>query len=338
MSGKPDGACGRCGAPVLEADLESGASVLLFGKRFCPACKKAAIDDVSLEELSEPPPTPRKPAPPKAATPPPPPKPAPKPGVPPPTRSARPAGPPSTGRHRAPARPASKTPLLAGGAVAVVAIVAVAAFALGRSGSPPAPPAKTPPPAPPPAAPAAADPDAGAKSAWSSLEPLLRRSDVSFDEQLAAIERARPRCKGTPYEAKLDEAKARVLSEKDGVEAGKRIGAVLDTLKKIAQEDKDFARYAEFQDLAQSARDLAARSSPAQLADINRLQTDYAGRYEKAAQPFFDEIEPAASGLASEKRWDAALAKIETFPARFRRSGAWRGLERLKQQIERDRR
>jgi len=256
MSGNPDSACGRCGAPVFEADLESGASVLLFGKRFCPACKKQAIDDVSLEELSEPPPPP-------AAT-------------------------------------------------------------------PPAVP-------PPPSAPAAADPDAKARSAWTALEPTLRRSDVPFDVQLAAIERARPACKGTAYEAKLDEARTRVLQEKDGVDAGKRIGAVLDTLKKIAQEDKDFARYGEFQDLAQSARDLAARSTPAQVSEINRLQADYAGRYEKAAEPYFAEIEPAASGLASEKRFDAALAKIETFPARFRRSGAWRGLERLKQQIERDR-
>lgn len=334
MSGKPDDACGRCGTPVLEADLESGASVLLFGKRFCPACKKQAIDDVSLEELSEPTTAPRTAAP-KAA---PPPKPAPKTSAPPPTRPLRPAGPPSTGRHRAPLRPASRLPILIVGAAAALVAVAVAAFTLGRSGSPPPPPGATPPAAPPlPSAPGAADPDAKAKSAWAALEPTLRRSDVPFDAQLAAIERARPDCKGTAYEARLDEAKARVLQEKDGVEAGKRIGTVLDTLKKIAQEDKDFARYPEFQDLAQSARDLAARSTPAQLAEINRLQADYAGRYEKAAEPYFAEIEPAASGLASEKRYDAALAKIETFPARFRRSGAWRGLERLKQQIERDR-
>jgi hypothetical protein len=340
----PPPSCGRCGAPVQEADLESGASVLLFGKVFCPACKKQAIDDVSLEELTEAPAPPPKPAPaprpaprvepapkpaPNPAAPPPPTRSAPKP-EPPPTRS----GPrPPTSRHRLPARSkSSRTPLLLGGAaVALVAAVAVAFLA--------GPPAAPPPPAPgvPAPAPAGADPDAKAKAAWAAVEPLLRRSDVGFDALIAALDRALLDCRGSSYEARVAEAKAKVLKEKEGLDAGRQIVAVLDTMKEISAKDKDFARYAEFAELAQKARDLAARSFPAQLADVNRLQQDYAGRYEKAAEPHFAEIEPAAAGLASEKRYDAALQKIETFPKQFRQSGAWRGLERLKQQIERDR-
>ena len=42
----------------------------------------------------------------------------------------------------------------------------------------------------------------------------------------------------------------------------------------------------------------------------------------------------AATILRGEDRFDDALARIETFPRELRQSGAWRSLERLKQQIE----
>jgi hypothetical protein len=331
----PAARCASCAAPVPHAALETGAAILLLGKAYCPSCKGAAAREVSLDDLSAPGPAAFQvssaPSPPKA----PPPRPA---------AAARPAAreravPPS---RAAPPRVSStsKKPLLIGGAVlAALAAVAVS-LALSARPEKPAPPDKDgAPPADsrPVSVPSTADPEARAKAAYAAVEPLLRRGDVEVDRLLAAIEAARPACKGTAYAERLEQARVKILANREKAEAGKGFDPLLEELKKAVADDAEFQRFLELLPKFQKARELAARAGPSAVSSLNALQQDYAGRYEKEAEPHYQRIQAAAEQLASERRYDDALKYIDSFPKHLRGSGAWRGLERLKEQTERDR-
>jgi Skp family chaperone for outer membrane proteins len=250
------------------------------------------------------------------------------------------------GRSPAPRRrPAAKTarrsraPVFLGlglalvGAGAGVGLILVSARNKGPK--PPAPPAvengtgATPP--------APADPrEERAREAFAKAQTAASRSESSFEEILAAVDQARDACRGTAFEAKLESLRNKVLREKEMIAAQKEYGALLDELKAAVAGDPEFKRYGDLRQKFQQARDLASRVGASALSDVQRLQQDYSGRYEKAAQPFFDEIREAVTALADvERRFDHALQKIETFPAHLRHSGAWRELERLKADIER---
>ena len=328
----PAARCASCGAAVPPEALETGAAILLLGKAYCPACKGAAARNVSLDDLATPGPAAFQisPAPPPPPTAPPKPKSA---AAPPPVRE-RPATVPRA--HPSRVRPPSRKPVFIGGAVLAALIVVVAAAVAFRPG-----PAAKPGPAPADPGPTttrlpAADPEARAKEAWAGVEPLLRRGDVDADRVLAAIEAARPACKGTSYAARLDEARVKVLADRDRAEAGKGFDPLFEELKKAVASDPEFRRYEELVPKFQKARELAALASPAAVASLNQLQSEYGGRYEKEAEPHYENIHAAAEQLASEKRYDDALKFIDSFPKHLRSSGAWRGLQRLKDQIERD--
>ncbi|HEX7898642.1 MAG TPA: hypothetical protein VF950_12835, partial [Planctomycetota bacterium] len=182
----------------------------------------------------------------------------------------------------------------------------------------------------------AADPEERARNAYAAVEPLLRRGDVDVDRLLAAIDAARPACKGTSYAVKLDDARAKVLADRDKAEAGKGFDPLFEELKKAVAADPEFLRYEELRPKFQKARELAGLASTAAVSSLNQLQQDYSGRYEREAEPHYERIHAAAEQLASEKRYDDALKFIDSFPKHLRGSGAWRGLDRLKTQIERD--
>jgi hypothetical protein len=226
-----------------------------------------------------------------------------------------------------------------GGALAALAAVGIVVF-LASGGSRPGPPDKPPvgtsPEDPPTPKTSPADARAAqARAAYTAAEIAARGSDAGFDDVLAVIDKARPACKGTPYEAKLEELRNRVQKEKELVEATRELNPLIEKLRAAVDADPGFARYAELVPEFERARELAARSSPQKLSEINALRQDYSGRYEKAAEPYFAEIKEYAEQVADEKRYDLALKKIETFPARLRQSGSWRALEKLKQDIER---
>ena len=334
----PAARCASCAAPVPHEALESGAAILLLGKAYCPSCKSAAARGVSLEELSTPGPAAF-----QVSPPPPGPKASPA-RVPPPA----PKAPPSRSPSRERAAPASRVipprgsstsrkPFFIGGAVLLALAAVAVALALRPGPRGPDPVAKPPDPSPV-SRPPSADPETRAKEAYAAVEPLLRRGDVDIDRVLAAIEAARPACRGTPYAAKLDEARVKVLADRDRSEAGKSFDPLFEELKKAVAEDSEFRRYLELLPKFQKARELAALSSSSAVSSLNVLQQDYSGRYEKEAEPHYQRIQAAAEQLASEKRYDDALKFIDSFPNNLRGSGAWRGLERLKDQIERDKR
>jgi hypothetical protein len=332
--------CSRCGSVIPEEALETGSAINLLGKSYCSGCKAKAVQDISLDELVEgnsPPPKPAtKPLPPEAS-----PRPTPKAAPPPaPTPRASPSPRrPETARHRvAQLRKPSRLPIV-GGVLAALVAVGVAAF-LMRGGSTPEPPVKPPVGTPPedPTTPKTSPADTRAeqaRTAYTAAEIAARDSDAGFDEILAVIDKARPACKGTPHEAKLEELRNRVQKEKELVEATRLLNPLIEKLKAAVGADPGFARYAELVPEFERARELAARSSPQKLSEITVLQQDYFGRYEKAAEPYFVEIREYAEQVADEKRYDLALKKIETFPSHLRRSSSWRTLEKLKQDIER---
>jgi hypothetical protein len=152
---------------------------------------------------------------------------------------------------------------------------------------------------------------------------------------MAAIERAVPDCRGSRYEAELEKLRNSAIRDRDQTEAVRGLQPLLDELRKAVSADTTFARFGEIQDKFQKARELASRSASPKVGEINQLQQDYAGRYEKAAEPHLKDIEFSAQVLADDRRYDDALAKIETFPKELRQSGAWRSLDTLKKEIER---
>jgi hypothetical protein len=179
------------------------------------------------------------------------------------------------------------------------------------------------------------DHEAQAREAFARVDDLARRSGASSDHLLAAIEKAKPSCRGTPWEKKLDELRARVLQEKEAEDAARDLSPLLDELRGAVSTDPDFKRFAELQSKFQTALEMAGKTASPRMPEIRALQKDYNGKYEKLAEPYYTEINEAATQLAEERRYDDALRKIDAFPQHLRLSGAWINLEKLKQDIER---
>jgi hypothetical protein len=335
--------CSTCGKPIPDEDFESGSAITVLGQRYCLGCKGPAMQKISLDDLvgSASPPAPRL-------------------APPPPSKSGPPAGSggskapgatavpsasgrsvplaksPSVARRAAARRASSRLPLfLAGAAGGLAVVVAALVFALRGSGSPdpgveprsPDRSAERPSPAKPPKK----DP---AEEAFLRVDALAARSQVSPDEVLSAVEAARAACRGTPWEPKLGEIRDRALADKDRQVGSRELDRFLQEVKPAVLADASLERYGELIPKVRAAREIASRISSPVLPEIQRLHQDYGERYELAATGPFKEIEEAAAGLASEKRYDSALAKIESFPPHLRLSGAWKTLENLKREIE----
>jgi hypothetical protein len=178
------------------------------------------------------------------------------------------------------------------------------------------------------------DRDAQAREAYARVEELSRRAGTSWDILLAAAEKAKPACRGTEWEKRLEELRARAAREKEAEEASRELGPLVDELKGAVATDPEFKRFAELQPKFTLAMQTAAKSDPARMAEIRALQKEYNGKYEKLAEPYYLDINEAATQLADEKRYDDALRKINTFPQQLRHSGAWMTLEKLKKDIE----
>jgi hypothetical protein len=344
--------CDSCGSPIRDSELETGQAVTLLGKKYCGACKGEAIQKVSLDDLSGAPapsvpapvkkaaaaprsaaPAAPKPAPaavPSAAS-----KPAPAPApAPPPTRTDR--KPPA--RRPAPApSPASRTPLIAGIAGAAAVLIAVGTY-FGLRGSPmpppPSPKGSTAGPASS-TAPPAKSPEDKARQAFAQVQELAARSGSSYDLLLAAGEKARGTCKGTSFEKPLEDLIAGIRRDKESEESARDLAPLIDELKGAVATDSEFKRYSELQPKFQLAIETAAKSGSSRVNEIRLLQSDYNTRYEKLAEPYYNDIHEAAVALADERRYDDAIRKIDTFPQQFRNSGTWTTLQKLRQDIER---
>lgn len=341
--------CDTCGKMITDEDLETGSAISVLGKSYCVACKEQAMKDISLDDLAGPPVARTAPLP--ASTP----KPAPPKGggveiirleapkdLPPQATPRTVVAPPRSSQRRAPGRPTgSKTALLfAGAAVGIGVILAVILLVSSGGGGAakkdPGPTSSSTKPSPPlPAPPTTDTREEKAEEAYRKAITVSRRSESSFEEIMAALDRAIPDCRGTKYEAELEKLRAGAIRDKDQMEAVRGLQPLLDDLRKSVAADTTFARFGEIQEKFQKARELASRSASTRVGEINQLQQDYAGRYEKAAEPHLKEIEFAAQVLSDDRRYDDALAKIETFPKEFRQSGAWRSLDNLKKEIER---
>jgi len=332
--------CDSCGSPISDSDLECGQAITMLGKRYCGACKTEAIQSVSLDDLSGKSPAAeaapvRKPAA-RASVP------APRPAV----SAARPDPAPVRRENRpipkksAPAAPPSRTPLIAAAAGVAVVLLVGGFFAIRGSATPekavpapgtPAPPA-TKAPAPPATAP---DRDRQARAAYDKVEEISRRAGTSPDLLLAAIDQARPACKDTEWEKRLENLAARTRTAKESEDSAKELSPLIDELKGAVATDAEFKRYSELQPKFQLAIETASRTGSPRITEIRALQRDYNSRYEKLAEPFYAEISETANALAEERRYDDALRKIETFPQQYRNSGSWTVLAKLKQDIER---
>lgn len=334
--------CDACGSPIPDSDLETGQAVTLMGKRYCSGCKTEAIQSVSLEELSGNPasaarkkaPTAPKPAPAR--------NPAPKPAAASRAPEEKPAPSASRLKREAPSRrsPAaaapSKTPLVAAVAGIVVIAVAAVAYVATRGSEPTRADPKNPPAAQPRSnGNSPADPEAQARAAFLQVEELARRGGVSWDIVLAAADKARPACKGTAFEKKLEDLRARAQREKEGEDSARELAPLIDELKGAVATDPEFKRFSELQPKFQLAIETAAKSGSPRVTEIRALQNDYNSRYEKLAEPYYTEIHEAATTLASERRYDDAIRKIDTFPQQFRNSGLWTTLQKLRADIER---
>jgi hypothetical protein len=336
--------CDSCGSPISDSDLESGQAITLLGKRYCGGCKAEAIQSVSLDDLSGKSPATetapaRKPAA-RAAVP------APRLAV----SAARPDPAPARRENRAiPKKPAvaappSRTPLIAAGA-GITAVLLVAAFFIFKSPATPekavpapgtpAPPTTKAPSPPSPSPTSALDRDAQARAAYDKVEEISRRAGTSLDLLLSAIDHARPACKDTEWERRLEDLAARTRKAKESEDSAKELSPLIDELKGAVATDAEFKRYSELQPKFQLAIETASRTGSPRITEIRSLQRDYNSRYEKLAEPFYAEISETANALAEERRYDDALRKIETFPQQYRNSGSWTVLAKLKQDIER---
>ncbi len=314
--------CSTCRSSIAEEDLETGAAVILLGRRYCTRCKGAALRRTSIEDVAA-----------EAA------------GVSHPA-TEKPQGRPTVkpASHARPAllprrrhRPIPTLLLSAAGAAAVLAAAALLTRG-GKTGggrhqaenTPQAVAGKSPGPAAP-----HESPDAAAR-AYSTAEERLA-STSSPEEVSRTVEAARPACRGTPWEARLDELRDRTIRRLEDAAAEMELLKIFGEIKAAVAGDPDFSRYAEVMEKAQRARALAARVAPGSIPDIQRAVSDYGERYEKMAEPFYEEIVETANGLAAERRYDDAIKKIETFPAKLRQSRAWKELETIKRRIEFDR-
>ncbi len=342
--------CDSCGKTITDDQLESGSAISVLGRSYCPDCKGQAVKDISLDDLASPPEPPPKipPKPPlKTALPPSStPRPAPAGGVevikldapkePPPQATPRAIVAPRAGQRRAAGRSTgSKVGLLiagSAGALAVALILATRSGGTGKQKPDPIPVAeKTPTPPPVPTR------EEKAEEAYRKAITISRRTESSVEEVLAAVDQAVPDCRGTKYEAELEKIRTGALRDRELTEAGRSLQPLLEDLRSAVASDTAFKRFAEIQDKFQKARELASRSASNRIGEINQLQQDYGGRYEKAADPHLKEIEFTAQVLTDDRRYDEALAKIETFPRELRQSGAWKSLDTLKKDIERKR-
>jgi len=334
--------CDSCGSPISDSDLESGQAITLLGKRYCGGCKSEAIQSISLDELSGKSPAAeispaRKPAARAAA-------PAPRPAV----SAPRPAPAPARRENKSIPKkspviaPPSRTPLIAAGAVVAVVLVVAAVFVFRSPATPekavPAPGTAAPPTTKAPPAPAsttAPDRDAQARAAYDKVEEISRRAGTSLDLLLSAIDQARPACKDTEWEKRLEDLAARTRKAKEAEDSAKELSPLIDEIKGAVATDTEFKRYSELQPKFQLAIETASRTASPRITEIRALQRDYNSSYEKLAEPFYAEISETANALAEERRYDDALRKIETFPQQYRNSGSWTVLTKLKQDIER---
>jgi cell fate (sporulation/competence/biofilm development) regulator YlbF (YheA/YmcA/DUF963 family) len=304
--------CDACGAAVRPAELESGAALRLAGRTYCRACKSEAAAGISLDDLG------------KVA-------PAPAPRKPPPPRKLPPADP---SRRRPAVAPAGKglpLPLLGGLGASAAALIVILLLLKGRNTPRPAPAPSTA--TTPSTAPATSEPTAP-DAAFGKLEALAKNPATSPGDLLRAADKALPSLKGTPHESRAREIRAAAAKELETAQRNEEFNPVLSKLQADSAADASFARFVELQDRFQKARALATRISPERVLEVQRLQTEYVNRYEKAAEPHLRDIQEEAAGLAGEGRFNDALRKIETFPAFLRHSGAWRGLERLRDDIQ----
>jgi hypothetical protein len=329
--------CDSCGSPIPDSDLETGNAISLLGKRYCVGCKTEAVQSVSLDDLAA------KPAVTRPAGPRPPSRPAPKP----PPKAAPPAPSPAPARvdrKAAPRRPApaarapNRAPLLIAGAAALIVAV-VAAVLLFRGGS--TSPSETNGPVKPGTSPGsnpkrpAPDRETQARNAFAKVEEITRRAGVSWDLVIAAADKAKPDCRGTEWEDRLEEIRSHAAHEKETEEAARDLTPLVDELKGAVATDPEFKRYAELQPKFQLALEMAGKTSPAKMPEIRALREGYNRKYEKLAEPHYDRIHEAATSLAEERRYDDALRQIDSFPQNLRQSGAWMTLEKLRQDIER---
>jgi hypothetical protein len=349
MSG-PAEICDSCGKTISDEELETGSAISILGRSYCPGCKAQAVQDISIEDLAAPAPG-AKPSP--AVPPPPLGKPAPRPAPPParsdantlkaePRKSAAPEETPRTVmaaavRRRTSPRRGPKPEVLALGGVGLLAAILIVLL-VTRGGSPPGDlPGRSGPEKgsnPPPVDPAAAH-LAKAEQTYLKTLRLVGQPAAGFEEIFAALDRAAADCAGTPYEAKLAQIRSQKLVEKEVADAEKTLKPLVDELRAGVAADPKFARFAELSEKLQKARELALQGVPGRVPEINQLRQDYVGRYERAAEPHALEIEQTAQVLADERRYDDAIAKIETFPRDLRLSSAWKNLDRLRQEIER---
>jgi hypothetical protein len=324
--------CDSCGSPIPDSELESGEAINLLGKRYCGACKTEAIQSVSLDDLSGKAPAAQAAPARKAAAKPAPPAPK--------APAVRANLAPSRRENKAvpkkaPAAPkSSRTPLIAGGAVLAV-LLGVGGYVAFRGSPSPEQPGTNP--ATPPKSTTSAAPDRAtqARAAYSKVEELSRRAGTSAELLLAAIDQARPACKDTDWELRLEDLRAKAQKDKETENSAKDLAPLIDELKGAVATDSEFKRYSELQPKFQLAIETAGRTQSARLTEIRALLRDYNSRYDKLAEPFYAEISEAANGLAEERRYDDAIRKIETFPPQFRNSGSWAVLQKLKLDIER---
>jgi hypothetical protein len=326
--------CDSCGSPIPDADLETGQAVTLLGKRYCSGCKGDAIRNVSLEDLSG---APSGPAP-KAA---PPAKPA---AVRPAAAKRAAASPlaPSRVERKTPARktvPAAAVPsraaLFATAAGIVVLLCSASAYLAFRE-SPPAPTAPPKALSTSPSSPAgAAGREAQARESFLLVQELAGRAGTSSEMILAAAEKARSVCKGSSFERQLDGIIAKAQRDREAEESARELAPLIDELRGAVATDTEFKRYSELQPKFLLAIETAAKSGSPRVNEIRLLQNDYNARYEKLAEPYYNEIHEAAVTLADERRYDDALRKIETFPQKLRNSGSWATLQKLRKDIER---
>jgi hypothetical protein len=162
----------------------------------------------------------------------------------------------------------------------------------------------------------------------------LTGTGASGDVILAAVEKARPTCKGTAYEKPLETIATKAQRDKEAEDSARELAPLIDELKGAVATDSEFKRYSELQPKFQLAVETAAKSGSNRVTEIRALQSDYNSRYEKLAEPYAAEIREAAQSLADERRYDDAIRKIDTFPQQFRNSGTWATLLKLRQDIE----
>jgi hypothetical protein len=215
---------------------------------------------------------------------------------------------------------------LAASALAALVAIAVLASQKDPGARPPQPPARPSP---------AASPLERAAAALREAETLAARQDLPADEVAARLENLLAGLRGTEQESKVSALLEKVRREADAARATKIIDPQIAALRADIQADADFSRYPEFRDRFQKLRDLAGTSAPARLPEIQKLQSEYSARYEKAAEPRYEQIREAATVLADERRYPDALKQIESFPEKFRHSRAWAGLQQLRADVER---